>query len=85
MAARGFGKIRGAYLATGILSILVNWGEAILEMGMDRIEEGSTDGDTCWEGGGILIPVELVGIWSSQATMLEDAQTLYFSDVSKNS
>ena len=85
MAARGFGKIRGAYLATGILSILVNWGEAILEMGMDRDVESSTDENICWEGGGILIPVESTGIGSSQAAVLEDAQTLKFSDVFINS
>ena len=43
MVERGFGKFRGAYLATKILSILVNLGASILEMGMDRVEEGSTD------------------------------------------
>ena len=85
MAPRGLGKIKGAYLATRILSILVNLGAAILEMGMDRVEEGSTDGDTCWEGGGILVLVESPGIGSSQAAVLEDAQPLDFSDVSKNS
>ena len=42
MAERGLGRFRGAYLATRILSILVK-GEAILEMGMERMEEGSTD------------------------------------------
>ena len=81
MVERGFGKIRGAYLATRILSILVNWGEAILEMGMDRVEEGSTGEATCWEGGGILILVESLGIGSSQAVVLEDAQALDFSDI----
>ena len=85
MATRGFGRIRGAYLDTRLLSILVNWGEAILEMGMDRVVEGNTDEDTCWEGGGILIPVESPGIGSSQAVVLEDAQPLDFSDISKNS
>ena len=85
MAARGFGKIKGAYLATRILSILVNWGEAILEMGMDRVVKGSTNQATYWEGGGILIPVESPGIGSSQVAVLEYAQPLDFSDVSKNS
>ena len=82
MAERGFGKIRGAYLATKILSILVNWGADILEMGMDRVEEGSTDEGTCWEGGGgVLIPVESPRIGSSQAVVLEYAQALGSSDV----
>ena len=85
MAARGFGRIKGAYLATRILSILVNWGAPILEMGMDKDVEGSTDENICWEGGGILIPVESPGIGSSQVVVLEDAQPLDFSDVSKNS
>ena len=76
MAERGFGKFREQYLATRILSILVNWGAAILEMGMERVEEGSTDEGMLWEGGGgIVIPVESPGIGSSQATVLEDAQT----------
>ena len=52
---------------------------------MDRVVEGNTDEDTCWEGGGILIPVESLGIGSSQAKVLEDAQALGFIDVSKNS
>ena len=43
MAERGFGKFRGAYLATRILSILVIRGASILEMGMERVEEGITD------------------------------------------
>ena len=86
MVERGFGKFRGAYLATRILSILVNWGETILEMGMDKVEEGNIDEGTCWEGGGgILILVESPGIGSSQETVLDDAQPLDFSDVSKNS
>ena len=42
MAERGLGKVRGAYLATKILSILVR-GEAMLEMGMERVEGGTTD------------------------------------------
>ena len=86
MEETGFGKFRGAYLATRILSILVNWVEDILEMGMDKVEEGRSDEGTCWEGGGhILVPVESPGIGSSQATVLEDAQTLEFSDVFINS
>ena len=52
---------------------------------MDRVVEGNIDGDTCWEGGGILTQVELPVIGSSQAIVLEDAQTLDFSDVSKSS
>ena len=51
---------------------------------MGRVEEGSTDGDTCWEVCGILIPMESLGIGYSQAVVLEDAQPLDFSDVSKN-
>ena len=47
MDERGFGKFRGAYLATRILSILVIRGAAILEMGMDRVVEGNTDEATC--------------------------------------
>ena len=85
MAARGFDRIKGAYLATRILSILVNWGAAILEMGMDRDVEGITDEYICGEGGGILILVESPGIGSSQATVLKDTQTLKFSDVFINS
>ena len=60
MAERGLGKFSGAYLATRILSILVR-GAPILEMGMERVEEGSTD----VSGGGKLIPVESSGIGSS--------------------
>ena len=56
-----------------------------MEMGMGRVVEGSTDEATCLEGGGILIPVESPGIGSSQAAVLEDAQPLDFSNVSKNS
>ena len=52
-------------------------------MGMERDMEGNIDEDICWEGGGILIPVESPGIGSSQAVVLEDAQALDFSDVSK--
>ena len=85
MAERGLGKFRGAYLATRILSILVNCGAAILEMGMERVEEGSTDIGSSWEGGGKLIPVESPGIGSSQVAVLEDAQTLKCSDVFINS
>ena len=85
MAVRGFGKNRGAYLANRILSILDNWGVAILEMGMDMEVEGSTDEDIYWEGDGILIPVNSPRIGPSQATVLEDAQPLDFSDVSKKS
>ena len=51
----------------------------MLEMGMERVEEGTTD------VGGKLIPVESPGIGSSQVAMLEDAQTLKFSDVFINS
>ena len=46
MAERGLGKFRRAYLATRILSSLVR-GEAMLEMGMERVEEGSTDEGMC--------------------------------------
>ena len=53
-------------------------------MGMDRDVEGGTGKNICWEGGGILIQVESPGIGSSQAAVLEDAQALDFSDVSKN-
>ena len=82
MVERGLGKFRGAYLAARILSILVNWGEAILETGMERVEEGSTDVGSSWEGGGgNIIPVESPGIGSSKATMLEDEQKLKFSNV----
>ena len=56
-----------------------------MEMGLDRVVEGSTDENICREGGGILIPVESPRIGSSQAIVLEDAQPLDFSDVSKNS
>ena len=48
---------------------------------MDRVVEGSTDENIFQEGGGILIPMELLGIGYSQATVLEDAQALYFSDI----
>ena len=86
MAERGLGKFRGAYLATRILSILVNWGASILEMGMERVEEGSTDVCSSWKGdGGKLIPLESPAIGSSQAAVLEDAQTLEFFDVFINS
>ena len=55
-------------------------------MGMERVEEGSTDVASSWEGGGgKLIPMESPGIGSSQAAVLEDAQTLEFSDVFINS
>ena len=52
---------------------------------MERVEEGSTDVGSSWEGGGKLIPVESPGIGSSQVAVLEDAQTLEFSDVFINS
>ena len=42
MAESGLGKFIRAYLATRILSILVR-GASILEMGMERVEEGTTD------------------------------------------
>ena len=42
MAERGLGKFRGAYLVTRILSILFI-GEAILKMGMERVDEGTID------------------------------------------
>ena len=42
IAERGLGKFRGAYLAAKILSILVR-GVSMLEMGMERVEEGTTD------------------------------------------
>ena len=81
MAESGIGKFTVAYLATRILSILVK-GAAILEMGMERVEEGSTNVGSSWKGdGGKLIPVESPGIGSSLAAVLEDAQTLKFSDV----
>ena len=55
-------------------------------MDMERVEEGSTDVGSSWEGGGgKLIPVESLGIGSSQAAVLKDSQPLDFSDVSKNS
>ena len=41
MAERGLSKFKGEYLATIILSILVR-GEAMLEMGMERVEEDTT-------------------------------------------
>ena len=50
-------------------------------MGIDRVEEGSIDEG----GGGILIPVELPQIGSSQEAVLEYSQTLGFSDVFINS
>ena len=53
-------------------------------MGMEMDVEGDTDENICWEGDGILIPVESPKIGSSQAAVLEDAQALDFSDVSKN-
>ena len=85
MVERGLGKFRGAYLATRILSILVR-GAAILEMGMERVEEGSIDVASSWEGGDDkIIPVESPGIWSSQAAVLEDPSTLKFSNVFINS
>ena len=50
------------------------------------MEEGIIDIASNWEGGGgKLIPVESPGIGSSQAAVLEDAQTLEFSDVFINS
>ena len=55
-----------------------------MKTGMEKVVEGSTDENICREGGGILIPVESPGIGSSQAAVLEDAQALDFSDVSKN-
>ena len=86
MAERGLGKFRGEYLATRILSILVNWGATILEMDMERVEEGITDVGSSWKGGGgKLILVESPGIGYSQAAVLEDAQTLNFFDVFINS
>ena len=79
---RGLGKFKEAYLATRILFILVNWGVAILEMDMERVEEGSIDVGSSWEGGGgKIIRVDWPGIGSSQEVVLEDAQTLEFSDV----
>ena len=60
MAERGLGKFRGAYLATKIHSILVI-GAAMLEMSMERMEEDTTN------VGGKFIPVESLGIGSSQA------------------
>ena len=76
MVKRGLGKFRRAYLATRILSILVIRAASILETGMERVEEGSTNVGSSREGGGKLIPVEAPGIGSSQAVVLEDAQTL---------
>ena len=58
----------------------------MLEMGMERVEEGTTSVGGSWKSaGGKIIPVESPGIGSSQATVLKDAQPLYFSDLSKNS
>ena len=54
-------------------------------MGMERVEEGSTDVGSSWEGGGKIIPLESPAIGSSQAAVLEDAQTLKFSAVFINS
>ena len=55
-------------------------------MGMERVEEGSIDVGSSWEGGGgKLIPVDSPGIESSWPAVLEDAQTLEFSDVFINS
>ena len=85
MAEKGLGKFIGAYLASRILSISIR-GEAMLEMGMERVEEGSTDVGSSWEGGGgKIILVESPGIGSSQVAVLEDAQTLNFFDVFINS
>ena len=61
-------------------------GEAILEMGMERVEEGTTDVGGSWKSDdGKLILVESPGIGYSQAVVLEDAQTLKFYDVFINS
>ena len=48
---------------------------------MERDVEGNTDENICREGGGILILVESPGIGSSQASVLEDAQALDFSNI----
>ena len=57
----------------------------MLEMGMERVEEGSNDVGSCWEGGGgKLISVESPGIGSTQAATLEYSSTLKFSDSIKN-
>ena len=85
MSKRGLGKFRGAYLATRILSILVR-GASILEMGMERVEEGTTSAGGSWKGDGSkIIPVESPGIGSSQEAVFEDAQTLKNFDVLTNS
>ena len=55
-------------------------------MGMGRVEEGSTDIASSWEGGGgKIILVETPGIGSSQEAVLEDAQTPELSNVFMNS
>ena len=52
---------------------------------MGRVEEGNTYvGSSCEGGGGKLILVKSLGIGSSQAAVLEDAQTQDFSNVFKN-
>ena len=58
----------------------------MLEMGMERVEEGTTDVGGSWKSvGRKLIPVESPGIGYSQEAVLEDTQTLKFSDVFINS
>ena len=51
MAERGLGKCKGENLATRILSILVR-GEAMLEMDMESMEEGTTDVGGSWKSDG---------------------------------
>ena len=58
----------------------------MLEMGMERVEEDTTDVGGSWKSAGDkFISVESPGIGSSQAALLEDTQTLKFSDVFINS
>ena len=55
-------------------------------MGMERVEEDTTDVGGSWKSaGGKFISVESPGIGSSQAAVLEDTPTLKFSDVFINS
>ena len=58
----------------------------MLEMGMERVEEDTTDVGGSWKSvGGKFIPLESPRIGSSQAVVLEDTQTLKFYDVFINS
>ena len=85
IVARGLGIIRGAYLATRILSILVK-GTFILEVGMEREERdtaGVSGSQESIQGGFILVESPRIG--STQAAVLEDFSTLKFYDPIINS